>query len=167
MPDTTIAPFDPDALKKRVSETIQASFGALIPESTWQAMVDKEVKAFFEEPGAEWIVEKRGDGRWNSTDTITTLQSKMTPFRRMVWEKVQELCKAKIESLLNGDTLRGYVDNYSGPDGRTTKVELSDYLEKKLVEIAPAMAVTFFRGAFGAAVEQAKQEIRTEISQRR
>lgn len=162
---TVIAPFDPDALKKRVSETIQASFGALIPEATWQAMVDKEVKAFFEDPGAEWTITTINASY--QRDALAILQSKMTPFRRMVWEKVQELCKAKIEALLNGDTLRGYVDNYSGPDGRTTIVELSNYMEAKLVEIAPKMAVTFFRGAFGAAVEQAKNEIRNEIAQRR
>lgn len=166
MPDA-ITPFDPDALKKRVSETIQASFGALIPEATWQAMVDKEVKAFFEEPGVEWVVAEKHSGGYGSQNTTYTLQSKMTPFRRMVWVRVSELCKAKIDNLLTGDTLRSHVNNYSGHSGRDAEVELSDYLEKKLNEIAPAMAVTFFRGAFGAAVEQAKHEIRNEIAQRR
>ncbi len=160
-----IAPFDPDALKKRVSETIQASFGALIPEATWQAMVDKEVKAFFEEPGAEWVVAQI-NGSYQR-DALHTLQSKMTPFRRMVWEKVQGLCSAKIEAVLNNDTLRGYVDNWSGPDGRTVKIELSDFLEAKLNEIAPKMATAYFRAAFGASVEQAKQQIRDEIAQHR
>lgn len=163
MPDA-IAPFDPDALKKRVSETIQASFGALIPEATWQAMVEKEVKAFFEDPGAEWVVTQI-NGSYQR-DALHTLQTRMTPFRRLVWEKVQGLCKAKIEELLTDGTLRGYVNNYSY-DGKPVEVQLSEFLEKKLSELAPKMAETFFRGAFGVAVEQAKQEIRNEIAQRR
>ncbi len=41
-----VTTFDPDALKKRVAESVQAQFASLIPPAAWEALVKQHIDQF-------------------------------------------------------------------------------------------------------------------------
>lgn len=160
----TLIQFEPDALKKRIAESVQVSFGMLIPESEWQKMVDKEVKAFFEEEGQfiwQRQEELKNSSYYGQSRYYETLKFGMTPFRQQVWECVNKLVKQQLETALNVESLRTMVHW-----GNEQDKELSIYLESKLAELAPKMAASMFRTLFASAVEQVKNDIRNELVSR-
>lgn len=170
MPD--IVQFDPEALKKRVAETIQVSFGMLIPAEQFNAMVEKEVKAFFEQETTEWIVAEKASVSWDRNGSAQ-LKTTLTPFRRLVWEKVQELCKAKLNEHLSSDQFKAYLStsySYStDTQGRgvntpsSLEIELGKYFEAVMPAMSQKMAEAFFRGMFAGAAEQAKSLLAKQL----
>lgn len=154
--------FDPAALKRRVSESVTATFGMLIPQSEWDTLVEREVKAFFEEVNDPWvIIEQRGS--WNTSET-QKVQSKLTPFRVLVWKHLGDLCLAKVQECLSTDKFLAIVNREYTSGGEVQKdAMISDFLLRKLDEIAPAMAASMFRSMFVAAVQTAKDETLTAI----
>ncbi len=159
MTDTPIV-FDQAALKQRITDSVQASFGMLIPAEQFKAMVDKEVKAYFEED-IGFRVESVASG-WGR-DSHHDLVARMTSFRRAVFDAVSAQVKVLLEKELNGDRFRAIV---AGQYGGGEAAELSTMLTAKLDDIAPKMASTMFRDLFAGAVCQAKADIQHLISER-
>ncbi len=170
--DSKIQVFDPAALKKRVSDSVTATFGMMIPETEWQALVEREVKAFFEEPSTPFtIVEQKIAGSYGSRDTVGhELHTKLTPFRALVWKACSDRCMDEIKKALDGDGLKLIVEKEwqyptNGGSGQevTKNVVMGEILGKKLEEIAPKMVMSLFRDMFVAAASQAKYELVNEM----
>ena len=150
--------FDADALKKRVAESVAASFGMLVPQQQWDALVEREVKAFFEEP-VQW---KLSEERYYA-DSTNVLKVATTPFRLLVWERVAKLCREEISKALDSGKLRTWAaDGTSGAEQK-----LGELLERKLEQLAPLMVVHFFRAEMATVAEDLKNNIRHEMNERR
>ena len=158
-----VTQFDPNALKKRVAETVQSTFGMLIPEDKWNSMVEQEVVAFFEtEENLVWQRrEEHTNDPWCKKYYHELIYS-MTPFRLMVWQALKEQITERFKKVIDDDKFRSYVT--FSQDGEET--EITAWMEKKLEEIAPKMAAAMFKNVFAAAVDQAKNEIKQEMTNR-
>jgi len=159
--------FDQDALKKRVSESVSSSFGMLIPAEQWQAMIDREVKAFFDTEIKYEFTKAVSDNRssWSSGPDVYALRMGITPFRQMVWAKVQALCVAQIETILSSEKFMGCITEAWGSG--SYEIQLNEVMEKKLLELAPKMAAEFFRTGFASALGSIKETIKQEIRENR
>lgn len=118
-----ITQFSMDDLKKRIAEQTQAQFGALIPKEMFEGLIEQSVKAFFEESRRYEVttVDHPDDackGHWNRRK-VNVLSHEMTPFRQMVWLRLQEIVHPMIEEWMQGNrkTLQNHVvDQLNGPD---------------------------------------------------
>lgn len=172
--ENKIEVFDPSALKKRVSDSVTATFGMMIPETQWAAMVEREVKAFFEEPTSPFSIteERVKDGSWGSEKIVSHhLTTKLTPFRALIWKQCSDMCIAQIQAALHGEGLKCIVKKAweyptSGGQGIEVikEVELSDMLVRKLEDLAPKLVAKLFESMYAGAVLQAKNDVLQELS---
>jgi len=163
--DKSVVQFNPEQLKARIAETVQSTFGMLIPQEQWEEMINKEVKAFFEHT-KEWEWESKihsysSSNYHNPKEYRETLKIHVTPFRAEVWQAIREYLKSEIEKVLNNSNLK----TNTTWDGSNKGIEefTSDYLNRKLEELAPSMAKAMMSNIFGEAVKEAKEQIRNEL----
>lgn len=161
---TAITQFDPVALQKRVSESVQSQFGMLIPQDAFDAMVAKEVRAYFEDE-KEFIVreEAKNEQSYYHGPRVVRTYASMTPFRRQVWTAIDELMGKMLSEKLNSDGLKAHVMQVWNDNDVAVEVELSDRLERMLEKMVPKMAAEMFKGMFAEAVMRAKSEVLSEI----
>ena len=118
-----ITTFSMDDLKRRIAEQTQAQFGTLSPKEMFEGLIEQSVKAFFEESQRYGVktIDHPDDARkdhWNRRK-VDVLTHEMTPFRQMVWMRLQELVHPMIEEWLqdNLEDLRLHVrSQLSGPE---------------------------------------------------
>lgn len=89
-------------LQVRVAETVQASFGMLIPDAAFKELVDKAVTEFFETPVNFDIGEKYiSDGRGYFNDTkVQHLSKKMTAFEILVYTEIMKTTQTMLKEHL-------------------------------------------------------------------
>lgn len=152
--------FDADALKRRVAESVAASFGMLVPQQQWDALVEREVKAFFEEPVTWNLAEER---IYYGQAGVSVLKVATTPFRLLVWQQVAKLAREEISKVLDSGKLRTWAaDGTSGAEQK-----LGELLEKKLEQLAPLMVAAFFRQEMALVADSVKNNIRQDMLERR
>jgi len=89
--------------RKRVEEHVVNTFGSLIPEDQFRALVDAQIKAFFETPvNLEFATVNTGYG---SSGTYA-LKSPITPFTAVVWAKVHQIVATQLSSYLTSKDSR-------------------------------------------------------------
>lgn len=168
MPKEEVAVFDQEALKKRVTETIQTQFGMMIPEKEWTALVEKEVKAFFEAEGADLLIgEEREDIRktgYYAERVKTTVRCACSPFRAIVWDYLREITRTKVETLLQGEKLKSVISSTWEGEYEHVEAELGTMLEKTLEGLIPEMLKQMFRGIVGQGAEMIKEQIRIHLA---
>ena len=149
------------AFKERVAESVRASFGMLIPEEDWQAMVDKEVKAFFEDTKThfELIDKHNGYVGYGSASKKVLVAEGLTPFRVLVWEQLHKLVKPKITEYFNT-----HEDWMTCPEFETGQAALSDMLEKKLDDMVPLLVKSMFKGLIHAAKNEMVSDLNNRIN---
>ena len=153
-----VVEFNPDALKERVVDTVRSTFGQLIPDDQWVKMVDKEVKSFFEDDhDIDFRKEPVKDGYGNIKEYDHVARMKMTPFRMMVWEALQDLIGDKLRAQLSSSEFTTYADRVEGD------YQLGPLLLVKLGEVAPQMAVAIFKEMFGTMAENIKHSALMEM----
>ena len=91
MSDNPLAKIDTNALRGRVAAQVTNSFGMLIPEEQFSAMVDAQIKAFFETP-TTLTFERAGA----YSDTYVIKGGKVTAFQMMVWNLVRPMVEVKL-----------------------------------------------------------------------
>ncbi len=171
MPPDSPVVFDQAALRKRVTETVTASFGMMIPEDQWQSLVEREIKAYFEEPTDMVFVEGEAPTmHWGNAvgqARRDAFKARMTPFRLLVWTAVTDHCHAHLQGLLGGEKFRAMMNTVYGNGDQTVEVQMSEWMGKKLEQLAPKMAMHFFAQALVMATDEAKNRIRSELAGRR
>lgn len=152
--------FDVSALKQRVAESVQSTFGMLIPEDQWNALVAKEVSAFFDEEKEMKIQEVSIDGSYNRSKGVI-LQG-MTPFRNLVYQEINNIVQQKVKDQFNNkEWLATQTWTNNMPTG-----QLGTALESKLEAMAPTMVAEMFRGVFAMASISAKNEVLASLGNR-
>lgn len=150
------------AFKERVAESVRASFGMLIPEEDWQAMVDKEVKAFFEdtETHIELMEKHNGYVGYGSATKKVLVADGLTPFRVLIWEQLHRLVKPKITEYF--DTHEDWVTT---PEFENGQAALSKMLEKKLDDMVPLLVKAMFSGLIHAAKTEMVSDMNRRVNE--
>jgi len=159
--------FDPDAMKKRIAESVKNQFADLIPKKVWDEMINKEFQAFFEDAEVKIIPfdAENPKKRYYSNTKIWGSTAPMSPFRQMVWEAMAKILRDKIYGAFSRETFRNTIgwnpnDIIEGKDAQET---LSDTLTELLRELAPEMMVAMMRGMFAGVVAKSAETIRQEL----
>ncbi len=152
-----VVEFNMDALKKRITEQVQANFGMLIPQDKFTEMVNKEIKAFFEVDDLQLFAstERREEGGWSRHSFIENWKVKCTPFRLLVWMEVHKIIEKQLSATFNDPKFMAMT----GYDNTAQTAQLSEEMDKKLQAMAPKMMADLIKNSFAAMVNQAKFEI--------
>jgi|SRR5271170_380828 len=150
-----------ETFKKRVSDTVVAQFGSLIPEEQFTAMVDKEIKAFFEVEALQTISPKTDS--WGHQTKEHELTTKCTPFRAIIWRQLFDLVAKRFEGIHHDLEFR--VSQQWGVPGfeNQAKIELSEELEKRLVAHTPKMMAELLRNIYGGVINDIKTQIANDM----
>ena len=157
--------FKPEQLQERITETVRTNFGMLIPDDQFQALVQREIQAYFDEATeVNWVTERSDNRGYFSNNDLLKIKLKMTPFRFQVWSEIRKLMDSKIEMLFNTElsaTTTQVCDNYGN---QTMEAYLSDRMEKMLQKLAPKMAEQMFSVMFVDAVNAVKADLKNELA---
>lgn len=148
-----LALFDQAALKKRISETVQSTFGSLIPDAAFEQMVKNEITAFFEAKSVNVEVKKNQD-YYGRTAYNTEVKEQITPFAQMVRAAFNEKVLKEVTDAMCGEEFsqQGYIR-----DGMSTP---SSFAQRVLSELTPQIAGLLF----GGVVDNLIQKMRSELS---
>jgi hypothetical protein len=156
---TDVIAFDQSAFRKRVADHINDTFAALIPPEQFQAMVDAQVKEFFETPRAFDVrdVQSWDTDRWGNRQNIVTrkqLSAPITPFQQMVWSVLHEIVGSKLAEYMK-DKDRCALDKFVAE-----MFELKQFGDQQIAtaeKLMIAMAASMFTSLITSATEQTKQ----------
>lgn len=144
----------PKDFNERVTNKVRDVFMDLIPNEQLDSLVQKEIKAFFEESNQQYTIVESSS--YSSTKKI---DSSVTPFRMLVWTEVGRLVGPKLQEIFGSDQWKTEVIHTdTGQD-----VALSELLDKKLDDMVTRMAKTMFTNMFEQAVGAAKYELTQDI----
>ncbi len=156
-------------LKEKIADHIRNTFGSLIPEEVWGQMIDKEMKAFFED-FIEWEVKEvaipgsNANYGWQER-TKMAMVAKMTPFRALVWQAMSPLVHKKIDEALTTGQFGAVIERIWGNDGTEgiANIQLSEHLDAKLDAMAPKIVAEVFRGSFADALVMVRTKIINDL----
>lgn len=145
-----IEKFDPSTLMQGVKDRIKATFVSLIPDDQWDAMMQKEINAFFEPQqfSRKWKDEYDG---WKHKYTLES-DGTESPFRALIWDKCFEKCMEKIDQIITKD--------WFGNQWPITDENMNENLKKAIVEAAPIAMLKFFEGISINATNQLRNDLR-------
>lgn len=155
------------AFQDRVKETVRATFGMMIPEDQWDAMIAKEVKAFFEDTESNFTVSEVKNNTsfgYGTPDRLVLNATGLTPFRVMVWAEIRNIMSrglgARVKEHLELETWVSYSSTGEG----TTDARLGRALTDKLGELVPEIVQELLRGSFGAIVDKKIGEMASHLN---
>lgn len=146
--------------KERVSKSVRANIGMLIPEDEFDALVQEEVKSFFEEQHEHIVAEKETSG-WKSKKRIIEAY-KMTPFRKMIWDEVKSQMKDKVKENFEESEVAKAVDSF-WDRSNMQKFEWNEFVTELTKEVAPLMAEKMFERIVAEAVQVSSDEVLDKI----
>ena len=149
-----------EEFNERVSKKVKDIFMDLLPEEVFTEMVTNEINAFFEE-SAEFEIVKGHNGGYGSPKVPDKIAGKVSPFRLIVWESVNEIVRKKIGEHLHSEQFR--VDVTFNQFGQKEVGELNEFLESKLEQFTMSMARNMFKDLFAAAVSEAQASASSEV----
>lgn len=84
-------------LKDKLSEQIKVSIFNMLPDDKIAELVDAEINAFFEEPGAEYwaVIQQSGYG----SDQRAKIMARVSPFRLIVWNQLTKHLESNLDEL--------------------------------------------------------------------
>lgn len=150
-----------EEFNERVSKKVKDVFMDLLPEEVFHEMVSKEMTAFFEE-SVEFEIVKGESGGFSRPSTPDKIVGKVSPFRLIVWEVVNELVREKTNEFIYSDDFKTEI--YHNEFGQQQTTELNEFLDKKLEDFAMRMARNMFKDLFAAAVTNAQQAASMEVN---
>lgn len=113
-----IEPFNPAKVMDAIRDKIRGEFAALVPPEAWTKMVKDEIDSFF--------TLRRPAGLWGNDRGDPS-----SPFRKIVYEEIEKVARAKLNAALNAPELQSTWDG----NGYLA----SDALKKIIIECAPAI----------------------------
>lgn len=147
--------FNMNDLKNRVADSVKATIGMLIPNEKWDVMIDKEVKAFFEETNTPFNIAYVNSG-YSRTEV---LQANITPFRALVWERCAKIVIPILDKAMHandGPVAKHAIDySYKLP----ISSELTEVQNNHLEQMLPKMCAALFRDVYKFGVEQSRNDM--------
>ncbi|WP_396180189.1 hypothetical protein [Flavobacterium sp.] len=135
-------------VQEKIKESVKVQFFNMLPDEAFQAMIEKEIAAFFEVQGAEFTI-KRGSSSYDHAKLV----AEVSPFRIMVWEQVKTLTTARMKDVLESEEFR------QACMGAGQESQLKDCALSRYDALAVAMAGVFFQRVMGEAMFQAKNDV--------
>jgi len=86
-------------VQEKIKESVKVQFFNMLPDEAFQAMIEKEIAAFFEVQGAEFTLK---GGSYDRQKLI----AEISPFRLMVWEQVKTLTAIRMKTVLESDEFK-------------------------------------------------------------
>lgn len=158
--NTQVAQFDPKKIQEKVASNVKAMMFDMLPEEQFQAMVEKEWRAFFEEPQQQFDVTSYSSGGYLAPQKHKVACA-VTPFRAMVWGAiVEELLPMLKKTMESEDWKVQMTDVWDGKESEM-QVAVNENMEARFEKMAVKMAASMFREMMGLAV----QNVRTETEQ--
>ncbi len=171
-----VALFDPEKLKKDLQARVRNQFLEVIPDEQWDALIEKEIKGFFENERDLTIEEEEREtkdsyGRGTGyKSTFDRLKVKGTPFRALVYDALVPMVKERIGKALAEDQFKvhfqkGWVDwvsdqhGVTGANGVTEVDYLGIFMRQQLEKMVPAMVTQMFKGIFAGAAHAVSDAI--------
>ena len=150
-------PATPENFMDKIREKIKNSFVELVPDETWDAMVQQEITAFFEKP-VEFKVESKS-GSWNQPNTtfynFGDEETKPTMFRTMVWG----MCIEETEKHLKTE----YVQNLMKFALDEEKDEATGQTKNLIKDAIPLMVQKYFENIAMGMTNQLANMIRDNV----
>lgn len=147
------ATLDVNALKTRVQDHVVGTFGALIPEDQFKAMVDAAIKQFFDDArDFEYVVTESGYNH-----SRLKLQTKITPFQQMVWEIVKPIVKTRLDEYMKeggGNPLDEFLKEFMGQ---------KDFQDQQVMGVQRLM-IAMCASIFAQAGEQSVLNFKTSLA---
>lgn len=106
---TALAAIDQNAFRQRVEQHIINSFASLLSDDQFAALVDAQIRAFFETPGPWTLENVRSSGY--SVDNLYKLNMPATPFQMMVWQYVKPRAAERLKDYFD-DKGRSAIDQF-------------------------------------------------------
>lgn len=141
----------PTEFKDVMREKILSAFMGMIPQDKIDELVSKEITAFFDTEVELVISEtpaslkKRAGSSYSSSTTLPTsfsIDSKITPFRQLVWSTIHEFIQPKIAEIV-----------------KDVKGQANKELESWLVEEAKPVAGATFKAIFTETAKSMSQQM--------
>lgn len=156
----TAPDFSGDAFRRRVADHITQTFGSLLPEDQFRALVDAQVKFFFDTPReftfkTEDIIDK-SRGYNDKIGTRLLLNTKITPFQQMVWELVKEHVSERLKQYFadgGNSEIEKYLNQW------TALKEFKDHQIADVNKLALAMVARAFADQFNLGVNTVRNEM--------
>lgn len=143
----------PTEFTERVTESLRAQIGQLIPQESLDKMVADEVKAFFFECDTPFTVIAGG---YNSRDKIV---ARITPFRALVWDLCRSTFEKQIKATLESEELSAKITaTYNGHENHI-KAELTKTQTAMLSAALPDMLVNLLKVSFATTLQEANLNI--------
>jgi len=151
----------PTGFKEVMRENILKTFMGMIPQEKIDALVEAEVKAFFETEMILTIEQTKitvdnpnyqtTSGQWNNSDRKMTKEclafgSKMTPFRQLVWSTIHEAIAPKLKALVH-DSNSEVNKELNKWLLEQVKPEINANFQSMFTQTAVAMSSTMFTRA--------------------
>lgn len=145
-------------IKDKISEQIKVSIFNMLPEDKITQMVEDEINAFFEAPGANyWAVEQTGSTYARSEKTV--IQAKVSPFRLLVWNQLNDHLKSQLDSLFDSPE---FIHRCAIGDGQV-KEDIQKAAMTRQESIALSMASLLFDRMIGDTILMGAQETKSAI----
>ena len=169
----------PAAFKDIMREKILVAYVDLVPKEQLDALLNKEIEAFFSSELIMTVEQTkieiknpsydslRGSGYSNErflTRNCLALGSKMTPFRQLVWSTLYDHIKPKIEKVFEDDKSKANteLDKWFAE----TVVPESQTVSKQLfTQLASAMSATMFHRTMYSAISTSHSNLLNSLSQ--
>lgn len=144
-------------LKDKLSEQIKVSIFNMLPEDKIAELVDAEIKAFFEETGAEYwaVTQQSGYG----SDQRAKIMAKVSPFRLIVWNQLTKHLESNLDELFKSPEFikRCHIGDES------VKKDIQSQAMNRQEKIALGMASIVFDRMICDSLFGANQEIKSAL----
>lgn len=159
---TALATIDQNAFRKRVEDHILNTFGSLIPEDQFKAMIDSQVKDFFDTKQVIQVVERQEEvkdtrGYYSGTRKWMELSVPITPFQQMVWSVLMKLVDEKLNQEFSPDNKDNPVNKFLHELFHLPEFESNQVMTTQRMMIA--LAGSFFEKHLQSVGYDAKQSI--------
>jgi len=134
-----VVQFNMDDVKKRIEETIKASFVMMMPEDSWKALVNKEIYNFMQP-----------DTNYNKNSTY------LSPLSKLIIEELMAFTRIKIQQELNQPEWQGTWESVS-VGGKTVSSLAPSEIVRSIIQENMAQ---FIIAAHGGLVQQIVQNMR-------
>lgn len=164
MSNSEMTAFDPKAIQEEVASKVRGTVLDLLPDSQFQALVEKEWKAFFDEPSEKINITSHSGGFGSDQRYVVT--ASVSPFRNMVWGSMIQQFTPMMAKLTESEEWKCNIQRQWNDNKEELVVTTGELMQAKFEAHANSMAANMFGNMMAMAVEQMKQELNTVLANR-
>ncbi|EKZ9178192.1 hypothetical protein RFA54_001648 [Vibrio vulnificus] len=144
-------------LKDKLSEQIKVSIFNMLPDDKIADLVEEEIKAFFEEPCAEYwaVTQQSGYG----SDQRAKIMARVSPFRLIVWNQLSKHLERNLDELFGSPE---FIARCQIGD-ESVKDDIQNQAMSRQERIALGMASVLFDRMVGDSLLNATRETKSAL----